>query len=195
MKKQNQLLSRIGAALGLKAEDVQEGAGSVVEQIVEQVEVVAQAPVETLTVALEVDAEPVKAALAQLTAQFEELSNKFAELSGKYEEATVALAAVEADKAAMVAAAIAAKAQARKERVEAAIGTEKSAGLLAATDGLDDAAFEAVVSALAGSVDAEAKTAMFSEVGVAAEVNAAKVIEESGESKEMKILKAKYGKK
>lgn len=112
-----------------------------------------------------------------------------ANLKAEIEAAKAALDAIEAEKAEMIAKAEAAKLAARKEKVVAAIGTEKAEGLMAATGHLDDAAFEAVVSALAGSVEAEASSDLFKEVGVDAEVDAAKVVEES---EEMKLLKQKY---
>lgn len=193
MKKENQLLNRIGKAIGLvKAED--QAQDQIVDSVVEQaVEASNEEVVDTLTVALEVDAEPVQTALAELTAKFEELTNKFAELSAQHEEAVAALAKAEAEKAETIAAQVAAKAAARKQLVEAAIGTEKAAGLLAATENLDDAGFEAVVSALTGSVEAEAKTAMFTEVGQSGEVNASAVVAAAEESTTMKLLKAKFG--
>lgn len=186
MKKENQLLNRIGKALGLKADEAQGAVDQ--DQVVEQVvEATVEQVVDALTVA------PVQAALDALTAQFEELQGKFAELSGKYEQAQAALSAIEAEKAEMIAAAAAAKAEARKEQVVAAIGTEKADGFLLATEGLDDTAFAAVLSALVGSGQTEAQSPLFQEVGVTAEVNAEVV--EGGESKEMQLLKAKYGKK
>ena len=195
MKKENQLLNRIGKAIGLvKAEG--EGTGTVVEQTVEQasVESVVEAVVDTVTVALEVDTEAVQAALSEATAKLEDLSAQFAELNSKYEGAIAALSALEAEKAKMVADALAAKLAARKERVELAIGTDKAAGLLAATENLSDDAFEAVVSALTGSVDAEAKTELFTEVGQSGEVsNPSAIVEASEESKEMKLIRAKFG--
>lgn len=83
------------------------------------------------------------------------------------------------------------RANARKEKIVAAIGTEKAGALFEATEGLDDAAFEAVVSALVGSVEVETKSELFKEVGVAAQADATKV----EESAEMRLLKQKYGAK
>lgn len=109
-------------------------------------------------------------ALASTEATLKEMSDKIAELSAKLEQATAALAATESAKAALEAEAKAKRFAARKEKVEAAIGeNEKAEKLLAATEQMEDAQFEAVVSALAGSVEQEAKSEMFKEVGVAAE--------------------------
>lgn len=188
MKKENQLLTRLARVLtGNKVEviaETQEVVQEVVEAVVDQVQV-----------ELTVDTAEVQAALQEVSAQLEDLTAKFTELSGQYEQAQAALQALADEKAQMIAAAAATKLEARKAKVEAAIGTEKAPGLLAATEGLDDAAFEAVVSALAGSVSAEADTTMFQEVGVTAEVDAVQAVEAGSQSKEMKLLQAKYGKK
>lgn len=192
MKKENQLLSRIVKMV--TGDKTPEAVVEATEQVTEAVE---QA-VETLTVkidASEVQAEieklqaQVDAVTAEFGAKLEEAAAALAEMTAKFEAAQAELATLAAEKAEMVANARAVKLAARKEKVVAAIGTEKADGLMLATEGLDDAAFEAVVSALAGSVDAEAKTELFSEVGVAAEADAAKVVEES---EEMKLLKQKY---
>jgi hypothetical protein len=110
-------------------------------------------------------------------------------MTANFEAAQAALNALTAEKAEMVVKAEAAKFTARKEKVVLAIGTEKADGLMLATQGLDDAAFGAVVSALAGSVDAEASTGLFTEVGVAAAADTTKIV---AESSEMKIIKQKY---
>lgn len=154
-------------------------------------------PTQELT--LVVDTSAVQAELDGLRAEFESFKEtaeqmvavaeaQVAELKAALDAANAALAAAEVEKIDAEAAAEAQRLAARKEKVEAAIGTEKAAGLLAATENLDDAAFEAVVSALAGSIEAEAKTSLFKETGVAAEADAAQV----EESETMRILKAKY---
>lgn len=159
----------------------------------EVVQEVVEAVVEQVQVELKVDTSEAQLALEQLSAKFAELTEQFAELSGKYEQAQAALESLAAEKAEMIAAAQATKLEARKAQVVAAIGTEKADALMAATESLDDAAFNAVVSAMAGSVDTESKTALFQEVGVTAEVDAVQAVEAGSESKEMKLLKAKYG--
>ena len=176
MKKENQLLARVTRALtGNKdeaTEQVSENVG-VAEVQAEMAELKAQ--VETITEAF--------------TEKLEQAASALKEMTEKYEAAQAALSAIEAEKAGMVAAALAAKLAARKEKVVATIGTEKADALLAATENLDYAAFSAVVSALAGSVEAEADTELFKEVGVDAELDATKV---EKESKEMKLLQEKY---
>lgn len=108
-------------------------------------------------------------AFSAQAADMQAMQELMEEMSSKLEQASAALAATEAAKAALVAEAAAKRLTARKERIEAAIGTEKAPALLAATETMEDAAFEAVVSALAGSVEQEAKGKMFTETGVAAE--------------------------
>ena len=115
----------------------------------------------------------LSALVAQLASQSEALltvQTQFAELSTKYEAAQAALAAVEDAKAALVAEAAAKQLTARKEKVEMAIGTAKAPAVLLATEKLDDASFEAIVAAFSANLEAESKSPMFSEVGVAAEV-------------------------
>jgi hypothetical protein len=124
-------------------------------------------------------------------ASLADVQTKYAELSAQLETAQAALAVIEADKAQMVAQAAEAKLAARKEKVEATLGTAKAEGVLAATATLEDAAFEAVLSAFAASYADEAKSPMFNEVGVAAEAAVASAPEES---LEMKIIKAKQQK-
>lgn len=145
-------------------------------------EAAAEEQTETLT--LKIDATDVKAeieALQEQFASFQAEANALLaaaeadakELKEKLEAAQAVIAAVEAEKAQMIADQLAAKLAARKEKIVAAIGDEKADGLMAATEGLDDAAFNAVVSALVGSIEAEAKTDMFKEIGVNAEVDTA----------------------
>jgi hypothetical protein len=204
MKKENQLLTRIMSVIAGKPA-VEATAAEVVEQVVEAVaeapvEAVAEKVIETLT--LHVDTTEMQAVVADLQAQVDAIKAdlgaqletavaSLAEMSGKYEVAQAALAAIEAEKAALVADQVAAKLASRREQIEAAIGTEKAAGLMAATEGLEDVQFNAVISALAGSVNAEASTSLFTEVGVTAEADASKIVEESAE---MRILRQQYGK-
>lgn len=175
MKTENQLLSRIAKALNMGGAEAE---AAVVESTVE---------------AVTVDNEALLAAQTELAAKTDEamaLAAQVAELTAKLDEVQAIVAAVEAEKAEMLAKAAEAKLAARKAQVVAAIGTEKADALLAATENLDDAAFAAVVSAMAGSVEAEATTSLFVEQGVAADADASKVTEAS---LEMQLLKSKYG--
>lgn len=192
MKIENQLLARLAKAVGIAPTATAE----VVEQVAEAVaaapaEAVAEQVIETLSIAIDTSALQLEldAIKAEFGVQLDAANAALAELTGKYEVATAQLAAIAAEKAELVANAAAAKLAARKEKIVAAIGTEKSDALMTATEGLDDAQFNAVVSAMAGSVEAEAKTDLFKEVGVTADADASKVTEESAE---MQILKKKY---
>lgn len=154
------------------------------------------------TITVKVDAEDFKAELEQLKAEFAtqlegakaEAADALAQAVAQAEQLIAAkdetIAKLVAEKEQMIADDLATKMAARKEKIVASIGTEKADALMKATEGLDDTAFEAVVSAMAGSVEAEASTALFREVGVDAVADATKVVAE--ESTTMKILKAQY---
>lgn len=110
--------------------------------------------------------------VAQMASQSEALlavQSQFAELTNKYEQAQAALAEIEATKASLIAQAAATKLVARKEKVEATLGTAKAPAILAATEALDDASFEAIVAAFSANLVAEAASPLFNEIGVAAE--------------------------
>ena len=130
-----------------------------------------------------------EAGISKLTADFAGAQAALSEMTANFEAAQAALNAMTAEKAEMTVKTEAAKFAARKEKVVLAIGTEKADGLMLATQGLDDVAFAAVVTALAGSVDAEAKAGLFSEVGVSANADTTKIVDQSPE---MKILKQKF---
>jgi GTP cyclohydrolase III len=85
------------------------------------------------------------------------------------------------------------KLAARKEKVVASLGTERADALLKVTEGMDDAAFEAVVSALGVSAAVEAASPLFKEVGVDAKADATKVREESARNEDSQAKK--YAKK
>ena len=77
----------------------------------------------------------------------------------------------------------------RKAKLVSAIGTEKADAAFEAVKGLEDAAFAAVVTAMATSVEVEAKSELFSETGVAGDAEP-----KSEMTAEEKILRAKYNK-
>lgn len=189
------MLDKLKKMMGAKAEEVVqadapvETVEAVVEAVVEvaeatEVAAVVEAVAEEVAPSLDAELALAKDSIASLIAEV-------AELKALVEAADAALAAVNAEKAALVADAEAKRLAARKEKIVAAIGTEKADALMTATGSLDDTAFEAVVSALNGSIAAEASSDLFKEVGVAAEADASKV----EESAEMRLLKQKYGKK
>jgi predicted RNase H-like HicB family nuclease len=129
------------------------------------------------------------AKVVEMTAAMQAGATALEAMTAKYEAAMTALTVFEADKAKMVADALEVKMNARKEQIVLAVGTSKADGLMLATENLDDTAFNAVVSALTGSVDSQEDTKLFKEVGVAAQADPSKVAEISAE---MKLLKAKY---
>lgn len=86
-----------------------------------------------------------------------------AELAGVKEQ----LAAFQAEKEAAELAAKQAVAQARLEKLTAAVGTEKASELSAKFEGADDALFEAMVGALEFASIGEKKSALFTEMGTA----------------------------
>lgn len=134
----------------------------------------AQEETQAAVLAVDQSAE-LQLALASQVEAFAELQNSHKELTAKFEQAQAALAVIEAEKASLVAQAAATKLEARKASVVAAIGTEKAAAMLEATSSLGDEQFEAVVGALTTSLEVEAQSMMFKEVGVSGEVDASKI--------------------
>lgn len=141
---------------------------------------------------------------SQLTQLQEALAGKDTELS----DLAAKLATFEAEKAALEAALataiehsqklesdvkeaaekqLAAKLEARKAKLEATLGSEKVNAVFEATKELEDAAFNAVVTAMATSVEVEAQSELFKEAGVAGDAEPAKEM-----TAEERILRAKY---
>lgn len=110
--------------------------------------------------------------LATVTATLAEKEQAYAELAAKFAEAQATLEAAEAAKAELAAQAAAEELQRRTDAVVKAVGTDKAEAVLAATAGLPKEQFNVIVSAMATSVDAEAKTELFTEQGAAAEAKA-----------------------
>jgi hypothetical protein len=134
-------------------------------------------------------------ALATQAEALQALTSQLTEMSSLYEAAQAALTAADVAKELLVAEAKEKRLAARKETIVASVGTAKADALLAATEALDDVAFNAVVGALSVSFEDEAKTVQFKEVGVSAVADPVKVAEAgSADSEESKILKAKYKK-
>lgn len=150
--------------------------------------------------------EGVKETLAvvqtELNTKMEELSAVVAEMASvKEEKATLETALVEAlEKLAgaeeytkqLAEKAVEEKLAARKEKLVATIGEARADATFEAVKGIDDAAFETVVSAFAMSLEVEANSPAFKETGATVDVEASSIVVESEESK---ILKAKYAKK
>lgn len=91
----------------------------------------------------------------------------------------------EAEKAAAV------KLAARKSKIVAAIGEAQADAVLEATKNMEDAQFETVVAAFAGRAAVEAKSVLFTEVGVDAATATPQA--NGAVSEEMKLLRQKYG--
>lgn len=122
---------------------------------------------------------------------------KVTELSATNESLTAQLAAI-ADLVAEKELAEAARAEqakadrlaVRREKIEAAVGDSVADALLSATTEMDEESFARFVTALTLTVDNEAKSPLFKEAGVAAEVDPSKAV---AISDEMKLLQDKYG--
>ena len=119
-------------------------------------------------------------ALAELNTRFSDsvasltaAQATIAELSAKFESVQAQLTAANAEKQAIADKAKSAKSAARKEKIVASVGEAKSVALMAATEGLEDAQFEAVVAALSTNLEAESNTAAFKEIGIEADVDTA----------------------
>ena len=144
------------------------------------------------------EAQELQTQLASLKTEFEnvkqELTSQIASLAAEKDNLEAALAtALEAVASLEAAAKESAEKQlndkltARKAKLENVIGTAKVDAAFEAVKGLEDAAFDAVVAAMATSLNTEAKSELFQETGVAEEVEPSKVM-----STEEKILRDKY---
>lgn len=133
-------------------------------------------------------------ALASQAEALQAVTDKLTEMSALYEVANAALAKANIAQAALVAEAAQKRLAARKTTIVASIGTDKADALLAATEALDDKAFNAVVNAMGMSFENEASSSLFKEVGVTAKTDASAVVTQPEESAEHKLLVAKYQK-
>ena len=155
-----------------KAEGTQPEAAGVVDAVVEAVANVENVELTTLKKSFEAQTEQLNTALSQL-----------AEANAKLQEIADAEAKVEADAKKV-------KLDARLQSIVDIVGTVKAEQIVGATESLDDEAFKAVADAMQVSMDKEADSAKFKDVGVAAESPTAPVVEESLEKKK---IKEKYG--
>lgn len=120
----------------------------------------------------------VEGQLAEANAKVAELTATLAEAVTKIEELQATAGDAEAAAAAAAKAEAELRVKARKEKLEAAVGTDRAETFLAAFEGMDDAKFEAAVAAMAGVGADEAKSEMFNETGIDAAVDAEKVAKE-----------------
>lgn len=142
-----------------------------------------QAEFDAFRAAAEADKNEVSEALTAALSAVKEVEAQRDELAAK----AAALEAAAADAAAKAAEA---KANARKEKITEVLGTARADAVFAATSNLSDEAFSAVLDAMSAAGEAEAKSDKFVETGASAEANAS--VAET-ESKEMQLLRAKYG--
>lgn len=112
------------------------------------------------------------ASLEQATATLADKTTAFAELTAKVEQMTAALAASESAQAELAAQAEAKVLSDRIEKLAVVIGTVKAPVMAASLKGLDDTSFDLVVTSMSANLTEEAKSAMFTETGVAADAEA-----------------------
>jgi hypothetical protein len=110
------------------------------------------------------------ASLEQATAALATKEDAFVAMAAQVEKMSAALAASETAQAEFAAQAKAVVIAARKEKLEAVLGTIGAAPVLASLEGADDTTFNTVLSAFAVNREAESKSEMFQEKGVAATV-------------------------
>ena len=137
----------------------------------------------TVAATAEVDVAALQTAVASLTEQLAAKDTQIAELSALVEAAAEYKAAQEQ-------AVAEAKVAARSAKLTDVVGTEQAAGLLAATSMLDEASFEAVVTAMSFKMKAEASSPMFKEVGVEGQANTEKLVTEAKSNRVMDYLKS-----
>jgi len=114
--------------------------------------------------------EAVVAELSALKASFAEQAAEMVSMKDALEKANAALAVVAEEKAAVEAAALQAKMDARRTKLQDIVGDVKAEELVAAFEGLDDKVFEAMANTLSANMEQESKSAQFNEQGVDAEV-------------------------
>lgn len=139
----------------------------------------AQEKEDTMSVNHEANAQAAAATIAELTASLTqanatlaEKETAFAEMSAKLEQITAALAASDAAQAELKAQAEAKVQSERTAKLAAVIGSVKAPEMTVSLKGLDDAAFDLVVSSMSANLSEEAKSAMFTEAGVSADAEA-----------------------
>lgn len=151
----------------------------------------AEAVASDATMAVQAEFDAFKATTAvettELSTALSAALTAVAEADGKVAEAVAKAAALEAQLAEFKTQAEAARLTARKDKLVAAVGTARADALMTATQGTDDTAFEAVISALTVSASLEGKTKLFVEQGADAQADASKTV--PVESETMKIVK------
>lgn len=120
-----------------------------------------------------VSADASQETVVQLSAALEAVTSKLATAEAKIAELTSLVDAATEFKAHAEKQAAELKAKARKEKLEAAVGTAKAGAMLTATASLDDAAFDSIVAAMTTTLTVESNTPAFKEVGVEGEASKA----------------------
>ncbi len=108
--------------------------------------------------------------VAELSAALAAKETLVAEMQAKMDALTAQMATLETEKVSLADKAKAVVQAVRKEKLEAVLGTVGAAPVLATMEGADDTTFETVLSAFAVNREAESKSKMFQDQGVAAEV-------------------------
>lgn len=112
----------------------------------------------------------MEALLATANSNFSVLQSQFSEMKAALEQATTQLSSLEGEKEAILLKAKEAVKASRKEKMEALLGTIPAAPVLAALEGSDDSAFDAMLQAFGAQSKQESQSALFTEQGAAAEV-------------------------
>lgn len=107
-----------------------------------------------------------------IVAQLADVQASVQSLTEQLQAAQTALAAAEAYNAEMAAQAQAKVQADRIAKVQAILGTDKAATAMATMENFDEATFDQVLGMMATTYEAESKSALFSEAGVAAEAAA-----------------------
>jgi hypothetical protein len=143
------------------------------------------------TAALQAEFEAFKAEASATQLELSEALTKALAAVGEADTAVAAAQAQVADLTAQLATfkeqVEAARLAARKEKIEAAVGTDRADALMESTKDVPDASFEAVVAALKVSADLEGKSKMFTAQGAdGTQPDAPALV---AESETMKIVK------
>jgi len=112
----------------------------------------------------------LSASLETATTTLTATEQRFAEMQSKFDAMSAQMTALEAEKVSLADKAKAVVQAARKEKLEVVLGTVGAAPVLASLEGADDTTFETVLGAFSANREAEGKSKMFKEEGVAAEV-------------------------
>ncbi len=134
------------------------------------------------------------AAFAEQGTALATVLSQLAESQAALAEVTAALTAVHEAKELAEANALAAKLTARKEKILAALGTERADAFMAATEAMPDAQFDTVMAAMAVTSAGEASSPAFTETGVEASANVDALVAEAETSGTGAMLAAKYQK-